>query len=86
MGLLKLGTVQIKSLHSDIEFQELTIAVQQLSFGCAPGIDGMPTQSYECFCQAHAMFFSMFLMGYCWETTYWFHLSCIASSFEMIAS
>lgn len=52
MGLLKLGTVQIKSLHSDIEFQELTIAVQQLSFGGAPAIDGMPTQSYKCFCQA----------------------------------
>lgn len=52
MGLLKLGTVQIKSLHSDIEFQELTIAVQQLLFGCAPGIDGMLNQSYKCFCQA----------------------------------
>lgn len=60
MGLLKLGTVQIKSLLSDIEFQELTIAVQQLSFGCAPGIDGMPTQSYKCFCQALAMYESFF--------------------------
>lgn len=56
MGLLKLGTVQIKSLHTDIEFQELTIAVQQLSFGCAPGIDGIPKQSYKCFCQGLGMY------------------------------
>lgn len=56
MGLLKLGTVQIKSLHSGIEFQELTIAVQQLSSGSTPGIDGMPTQSYKCFCQALGMY------------------------------
>lgn len=47
IGLLKLGTVQIKLLRSDIEFQELTIAVQQLSFDSAPDIDGVLTESYK---------------------------------------
>lgn len=39
----------IKNLDSDLTFEELTKAVNQLSSGRAPGIDGLPAEIYKTF-------------------------------------
>lgn len=38
-----------KNLHSDLTFEEVTKAVNQLSSGCASGIDGIPAEFYKTF-------------------------------------
>ena len=40
---------QKEMLDSDITLQEVTVAVQQLSTGRAPGIDGLPADFYKNF-------------------------------------
>lgn len=47
--LPKLRKGQVESLDLDIEPQELATAVQQLSTGRAPGIDGLPAEFYKHF-------------------------------------
>jgi hypothetical protein len=49
-GMPKLGPEQIAGLEGDFSSQELTAAVQQLSPGRAPGVDGLTAEFYKCFC------------------------------------
>lgn len=48
-GLPTLNAVQAEQLDSDITLEEITIAVQQLSLGRSPGIDGLSSEFYKCF-------------------------------------
>ena len=48
-GLPKLGTSHVEAMDSDIQFHELTSAVQQLTTGRSPGIDGLPAEFYKSF-------------------------------------
>ncbi|XDV49743.1 hypothetical protein PO909_018933 [Leuciscus waleckii] len=47
--LPKIESEQRKTLDENITFQELTEAMQQLSTGRSPGIDGLTAEFYQCF-------------------------------------
>ncbi len=47
--LLKLSDEQSKQLDSGLQLKELSEAVQKLSTGKAPGIDGLPAEFYKQF-------------------------------------
>ena len=48
-GLPTLDEAQSMSMESTISLEEMTVAVQQLSCGRSPGIDGLPSEFYKRF-------------------------------------
>ncbi len=49
-----------KNLDSDLTFEEVTNAVNQLSSGRVPGIDGIPAEFYKTFWGIIVIFFGLF--------------------------